>query len=275
MSKLMDLTGQRFGRLVVIERSENDEIGRARWKCVCDCNGKEVISDGKSLRSGKKLSCGCLQKEQLIERNKQGFVDLLNKTFGRLYVVEHLGINKFGQHTWLCECNCENKTEIILDSSKLTSGNTQSCGCYKKDKMRKSDSSFNKLYSTYKHNAKSRGLHFGLNKMVFEKLVQGNCHYCGVKPSKPLKNFYGVVDYFYNGIDRVDNKIGYVPENCVSCCETCNRAKRIMGQQEFYSWIDSVYHHIHRNDNLFNPEESNIQVSLPVYEELEVQYQLA
>lgn len=51
MSKPIDLTGQRFGRLIALERVENNKWGRARFLCLCGC-GNEVIVLGKSLRSG-------------------------------------------------------------------------------------------------------------------------------------------------------------------------------------------------------------------------------
>lgn len=67
MPKLIDLTGQRFGRLTIVERAEN--IGRTtRWRCVCDC-GNETVARQPDLRSGRTRSCGCLFSEQLAERN--------------------------------------------------------------------------------------------------------------------------------------------------------------------------------------------------------------
>lgn len=60
MSKLADLTGQKFGRLTVIERAEN--IGdRTRWKCQCDC-GNEIIVYATNLKRGLTKSCGCYGK---------------------------------------------------------------------------------------------------------------------------------------------------------------------------------------------------------------------
>lgn len=59
MSKPNNLTGQRFGRLVVIRRVQNNEKGNTVWCCRCDC-GKEVDIVGYSLKSGKSKSCGCL-----------------------------------------------------------------------------------------------------------------------------------------------------------------------------------------------------------------------
>lgn len=61
MSAVVDITGQRFGRLVVIERA-GSKNGKAYWLCKCDC-GKTVTVNGQTLRSGGVKSCGCLRKE--------------------------------------------------------------------------------------------------------------------------------------------------------------------------------------------------------------------
>lgn len=69
MSKLQDITGQRFSRLVVLERAGRAPSGHATWKCKCDC-GNEVVVWGLSLKSGNTRSCGCIHKEQLSERSR-------------------------------------------------------------------------------------------------------------------------------------------------------------------------------------------------------------
>ena len=61
-----DLTGQRFGRLRVVERAANDAYGNARWLCVCNCASNTIVA-GYSLRSGNTQSCGCLGQERLRE----------------------------------------------------------------------------------------------------------------------------------------------------------------------------------------------------------------
>ena len=74
MEKFIDLTGQRFGRLVVIERAANSNAGSARWNCMCDCGGKATVVGG-GLRSGHTKSCGCIKNEKTAERNfKHGMV---------------------------------------------------------------------------------------------------------------------------------------------------------------------------------------------------------
>ena len=63
MSRLIDLTGNRYGRLTVLKRSENRVSANGRqhrcWLCRCDC-GNEVIVNGEYLKSGDTKSCGCL-----------------------------------------------------------------------------------------------------------------------------------------------------------------------------------------------------------------------
>ena len=63
MRRLIDLTGQRFGRLTVIERSNiKKDRTAAVWKCQCDCGNTKIIA-GRSLRSGNTASCGCLMRD--------------------------------------------------------------------------------------------------------------------------------------------------------------------------------------------------------------------
>lgn len=63
MTKLIDLTGQKFGKLTVIEY-----VGDSKWLCRCECGDYKIVR-GKSLRNGSCKSCGCLIKEFNIKRN--------------------------------------------------------------------------------------------------------------------------------------------------------------------------------------------------------------
>ena len=62
MTKLIDLRGQRFGRLTVIKQVENDKPYGTKWLCRCEC-GNEVVVFSNNLRRGNTLSCGCLKIE--------------------------------------------------------------------------------------------------------------------------------------------------------------------------------------------------------------------
>lgn len=122
----IDLTGKVFGRLTVLERVENKNKGRARWKCLCSCGTiKEV--DGTHLRRGEIVSCGCFKNEQTTKRNIEGIEDLTGKQFGKLTVIkraENIGL----QPAWYCQCDCGTYTKPIM-ASNLRRGQTQSCGC--------------------------------------------------------------------------------------------------------------------------------------------------
>src|SRR5262245_52159907 len=69
---LIDHTGQRYGRLLVLKRSTNAPSGDARWKCQCSC-GAFVVIWGKSLRNGDTKSCGCLQRETVSKGARARF----------------------------------------------------------------------------------------------------------------------------------------------------------------------------------------------------------
>ena len=60
--KAIDETGNRYGRLVVMSRAENDRYGGTRWLCQCDC-GHGVVVRGEDLRAGHTKSCGCWQRD--------------------------------------------------------------------------------------------------------------------------------------------------------------------------------------------------------------------
>lgn len=71
-----DLTGQRFGRLVVVKRVRPYEVDfeftnrEAHWLCRCDC-GNERIIQGSALKHGRTRSCGCIRKEHAAEMCRQ------------------------------------------------------------------------------------------------------------------------------------------------------------------------------------------------------------
>jgi hypothetical protein len=72
---LCNVVGQRFGRLIVIERgldyryNYGYKLGRlAQWFCLCDC-GNKILTTGNNLRKGNTTSCGCVQKEVTVKRS--------------------------------------------------------------------------------------------------------------------------------------------------------------------------------------------------------------
>lgn len=60
--RVMNLTGQRYGRVVVVGRSGSDRRGTAQWRYRCDC-GRDGIALSDNLRFGRTRSCGCLNRD--------------------------------------------------------------------------------------------------------------------------------------------------------------------------------------------------------------------
>ena len=116
MPKFIDLTGQRYGKLVVLNR-EIPHSYPIYWICQCDCGTVKRVK-GASLRSGAIQSCGCLKNENLV-----------GQKFNHLTVIELLTERaKNRQKIYKCQCDCGNYTNVR--SSDLKTGNTKSCGCY-------------------------------------------------------------------------------------------------------------------------------------------------
>lgn len=123
MGKFKDLTGQRFGKLLVISKAEN--IGnKVAWNCKCDC-GNSVIVKACNLyrKESPTISCGC-------EHCKPKY-DLTGKRFGKLLVIglssDNEKTKKDGQKRWECKCDCGNTAYILTNT--LMSGSAKGCGC--------------------------------------------------------------------------------------------------------------------------------------------------
>lgn len=129
MPKYEDLTGQKFGRLTVLEatdRKSND--GRRIWKCICNC-GNIKYTTCQNLKRGQCTSCGCKNKEQISALGHSRAANLIGQRFGKLLVIEKAKekLPYSNSIAWICQCDCGNK--IIATTSSLNSNNTRSCGC--------------------------------------------------------------------------------------------------------------------------------------------------
>lgn len=121
MSKLKDLKGQKFGKLLVISRADNYKDGRTRWKCQCDC-GNIIDVMSTNLLRGNTKSCGCYSGEYI---SKSKVNDLTGKRYGKLTVLYR--VDKRGKNScWYCKCDCGVEKEI---SAVALKHGQKSCGC--------------------------------------------------------------------------------------------------------------------------------------------------
>ena len=141
--KSKDLTGQRFGKLVVLHRDKEWDKKRknktVKWVCQCDC-GNIHSARTTDLKQGKIKSCGCLKYGHNIkdwstithsdEIPLGTAIDLKGQRFGKLialYRVECPPNIKKTSAWWKCQCDCGNTT--IAPAGGLKSGGIKSCGC--------------------------------------------------------------------------------------------------------------------------------------------------
>lgn len=87
-----------------------------------------------------------------------------------------------------------------------------------------------KLVKIYQQGAKDRNLSFELSREDFEYFISKNCYYCDAEPSLRILSKSPLI---CNGIDRVDNNLGYFKDNCVSCCKICNIMKSSKDRDDF------------------------------------------
>lgn len=148
------------------------------------------------------------------------------------------------RRSYLCKCDCGKET-IVAENNLRTTG-TRSCGCMRgignKRTARHRSMPFNalalnKIYSQYKVRARLRGILFKLDKEYVKNIIHTECYYCGVKDKNlftaPWSLTHNGKKYAYNGIDRINSSIGYVPGNVVPCCGQCNTMKMDYSAQEF------------------------------------------
>ena len=121
MSKLIDLTGEKFGNITILSRAENAKDGTAQWNCQCIC-GKNFIRKGTQIRQSFKrnpnYSCGCQQKTTAK--------DITGQRFGKLIALKPTEERAIGGQNiiWEFQCDCGRITKI----STANIGHTNSCG---------------------------------------------------------------------------------------------------------------------------------------------------
>jgi hypothetical protein len=133
----------------------------------------------------------------------------------------------------------------VINGALLISGNTKSCGCLIKDaaeKRRLPDDRgvINQIILGYKRHARDRGLSWGLSFEEVKTLIGQPCYYCDTEKSNKKVTKNCKQGFMYNGIDRINSKLGYTLLNCEPCCRVCNRAKNNMTTVEFFTWVSRL-----------------------------------
>lgn len=124
-----------------------------------------------------------------------------------------------------CRCSCGRRYSV--GSARLWHGEATRCyNCANPKWFPGNESHIRAQYVNYRGGAARRGYDHQLTIDEFREIYQAPCNYCGISPSR--------------GIDRKNNGVGYLIENCVPCCKHCNLAKRDMPEAEFLAWVARI-----------------------------------
>lgn len=213
-------------------------------------------------------------RSRVWRRSDETRPDWIFVQFDNLIIIKEVKSNKLGRR-FLCYCICGGKP-IIRELSYLLriTATLRSCGCVLKKSsiMTPRDASINGLMTRYKLSLKQKSnkkLKWMLSRNEFVKLIFDNCFYCDKEPfnsfnryatknGKKLDTYVKNIEtinnatIYYNGIDRIDSNKTYVINNVVSCCSTCNYAKRNLNVNEFIEWINGIAQNIEKLNNNFN-----------------------
>lgn len=206
--------GQKIGRLTLLKVCRVGE-GRARkivWMYQCDC-GKCGRATNSNLTSGHTLSCGCLRRELLQE--KQTYRP--GQKVGRLILLRRSTVKRNGCWISLWDVQCDCGTQRRVHQTDLTTGGTRSCGCLQREVV-----------------ARMKTTHGESDKTTEWSIWQGMIQRCENKNLPAYKNYGGrgiqickkwreSYSAFLNDVgrrpsmahtlNRKDNEKGYSPEN--------------------------------------------------------------
>lgn len=135
----------------------------------------------------------------------------------------------------------------------------------KKFKRKYGEASFNILYKGYRRNARIRNLIFDITKEEFKILTQQNCFYCNEIPLQSVtanSRFSHNGNYFYNGLDRIDNTKGYILDNIAPCCGKCNLSKRNMSKDNFLDLVKKIYEFKIKGTDIMTSNENSSKIPL-------------
>jgi len=178
-------------------------------------------------------------------------------TFGNLIVLEQV---KYGKNSsYLCKCVCGIIKEMWGSGLCNTKERTNSCGCLQVLSAQRppGQAARTMLYRRSQANAKIKKLIFELSRAEHAYITSLNCFYCNADPSpfNPYLTRDGRLQtkrtkintdrawIRVNGIDRIDNQIGYIKTNCVPCCIPCNYSKLDYTVEEFVKHAYAIVEH--------------------------------
>ncbi len=220
-------------------------------------------------RNSRTISAKAIRMNLRKIENK--YIDIaIGERFNKLVAIKPgkiIRVAKTIRRYWFFRCDCEQIKELDIRSVKTQL--VKSCGCLKSEPTRSNrihcrkppgETSFNFLFYACKAAANNRNnIDFNLTPEQHKQIILQACYYCGTLPS-PFNVYLkkdgtfrrnaghkDVMDdtielawIYINGVDRVNNDMGYFVENCVPCCFDCNEMKNNRIENDFISHVNKI-----------------------------------
>ena len=170
-----------------------------------------------------------------------------NKYNGSIVYEELVTNNKYQPISYNVKCHCGNNFTVRRDTLRNNINKNKKIQC---NKCIKNDISLSRrdivknnqligIFNRYKYNAEKRNYTFNISFNEFKNIVEKECFYCGIQKSKYSTKTVNYIEI--NGIDRLDNNLGYELHNCVPCCSMCNKMKQTFNKEDFLNQIFKIY----------------------------------
>ncbi len=200
------------------------------------------------------------EEKVLMKPRSRSMMSAVGERSGMIEVIGDLFTIHKRKRRVLCECSCGRVR--VMQLNNIRSSNSRSCGCkkfgYPSYKTPYGHAAAKTLYGNYKRGALQRNYCFELSFETFMHITSSTCFHCGALPSQLINLIHSKGkhagkqrvngSYTYNGIDRLDNAMGYTLENSVPSCSICNVMKWTLSVDEFHQHIRKIYQRLFSNE---------------------------
>lgn len=205
---IVDRTGEIFGTLKVIQRTNKKKGTTYLYDCYCEACGNTKQFTSNELKNKK--SCGCLS----IKGKPK---DITGRKRGKLTAISNTNIKSSnGDYIWKFKCDCGNHCERTIGNFN-NKGDTQSCGCFLSESRRQREDYHGlKDSSEYKSWCKVKERCYNENDPLYRNYGKKGILMCDSWRNS-FQEFYkdmGLKPDTRCTIDRIDLNGGYFPENC-------------------------------------------------------------
>lgn len=168
----------------------------------------------------------------------------IGQQISTLIIVEPVG----AYYKVVCTgCNTES-VRRRHDLKRVERGERKSCRCQLRSVQTGLSPGLHAWMQKYIRGAKYRNLSWNISSWEFVAIVTKECYYCGAEPESRTDKS---LSFEASGIDRLDSKVGYEPDNVVPACSSCNYAKQSMTAEEFLELIKKIHTHREKSEEVY------------------------